>query len=273
MIPRGVLYVATGRKYLDEAVRSARSVKACMPGIHATLFTDASDVIDPCFDEIRRLENPRYSYIDKIAPLKDSPYERTLFLDTDTCVCVSCDELFTLLDRFEIAAAHDTDRGPVVPGCPDAFVEINSGVMAYRNTPAVHRLFDRWLATYRAQLTDAVPTPNDQTAFRRVLYESGVSFYALPSEYNYTLWHPGFVGARGVVKILHGRSSTIARTAPWINASDKARVFVPSLAFVDGRTFGILSRRGWPLTRLVGWCVRALRRIRGFPSGRVPTAS
>jgi hypothetical protein len=37
---RGIIYVAAGAKYLAEAVTSAKSVQAVMPGFPMTIFTD-----------------------------------------------------------------------------------------------------------------------------------------------------------------------------------------------------------------------------------------
>lgn len=36
-----------------------------------------------------------------------SPFEHTIFLDTDTFVCGDFSELFDLLDHFDIAMSHD----------------------------------------------------------------------------------------------------------------------------------------------------------------------
>jgi len=49
---------------------------------------------------------------DKILPLLDSPFNRTVFLDTDTQVCSEFFELFDLLDRFDLAVAHAPWRIP-----------------------------------------------------------------------------------------------------------------------------------------------------------------
>ncbi len=39
-----------------------------------------------------------------------SPYEHTLFLDADTYICDNINELFDLLELFDLALAHDTFR-------------------------------------------------------------------------------------------------------------------------------------------------------------------
>jgi len=269
MISRGVLYVATGKKYLDEAVTSAQSVKTFMPHLHTTIFTDDPDFHSACFDEIRHIKNPQYSYIDKIEPLKASPYHRTLYLDSDTYISCNFEELFMLLDRFDIAVAHDTWRiGYPVATCPDSFLELNTGVILYKNDRAVIDLFDDWLSYYKKQMSADPTVPHDQSAFRKVLYDSDLSLYILPSEYNYTVWFPGFIGAQGKVKIVHGRNGRLTQTAKWINESLAARVFIPDRKFFHRSSFNILSPGDQKIVEIFGKIIEARSRIfRFFRSG------
>src|SRR5438105_3033925 len=106
---RGVVYVAAGLSHALEAVQSARSVRKWMPTIPITLFTDVQLSMLPGapFDELLPLADREQTYAVKIAPLLQSPYEKTLFLDTDTFMCRSCEEVFGLLERFELLVAHD----------------------------------------------------------------------------------------------------------------------------------------------------------------------
>ena len=110
---RGVVYVATGEKFVAEALISVRSVKKQMPEIPITLFTDLQGLVGnppEGVDSVCYLTQVTNSCRDKIYPLTDSPYEKTLFLDTDTYVCKPVYDLFTMLDRFDIALAQAPDR-------------------------------------------------------------------------------------------------------------------------------------------------------------------
>src|SRR5690242_4601881 len=99
----GILYVAAGREYVQEAVRSAVSVKKIMPGVGTAIFVDGGGQLPKgLFDIITTLENPTYSFFDKIEPLIETPFEKTLFLDTDTEVIEPVHELSSLLDRFDL---------------------------------------------------------------------------------------------------------------------------------------------------------------------------
>jgi hypothetical protein len=116
---KGILYVATGARYVEEARSSARSVRACNPGLPICLVTDQSIEPDADFDIVRDVhETPsgtaagpenylaldRVAYYRKILPLVGSPFEKTLFLDTDTWVGDSLEDLFTLLDSFVLSS-------------------------------------------------------------------------------------------------------------------------------------------------------------------------
>lgn len=206
---RGIVYVASGHSFIEEAFASAKSVRSHMPDVPITLFTHEK-VSHPAIDdvtveeELGKENNPKEG---KIVCLNRTPYERTLFLDTDTYVCENVSEVFTLLDDFELAAAHDPARlyyaGESHPSSlPESFPELNTGVLAFRgNSSLVHALLDEWKERYG---TMGGETPErDQLSFREVLYESAIRMTVLPTEYNCRFNFPMYLD--GPVKILHGR--------------------------------------------------------------------
>src|SRR4051794_36940264 len=79
----GILYVATGQNYLDEAEHSARSVRRVSPELPLAIVSDCVPSQE-LFDVHLQITRPEYSFIDKIGALALSPFEKTLFLDTDT---------------------------------------------------------------------------------------------------------------------------------------------------------------------------------------------
>ncbi len=240
---KGVLYIATGRRHLEEMLVSARSVRRHMPEIPIVVYTDQADLPPGVFDEIRRLDDPRHSFIDKIAPLCETPFERTIFLDTDTFVCSPVFDLFEILDRFDLALAHAPyrhDRPFVTPNC---FAELNTGVLAYRRTPELTALFQDWLRLYQKEVAETGRMDSDQPAFREALYRAGVSPYILPAEYNLRTVMPAAVG-RCRVRIIHGRGPKMSELERWVNASHGIRLFLPSALQLSSRHFTILSRPG-----------------------------
>lgn len=265
----GVMYVATGRRHLDEMMQSVHSLRKYMPDLPVILYTDQKNIPSDVFDEIRMMENPRHSFMDKIAPLCDSPFERTLFLDTDTLICAPIDDLFQLLDRYDLAVTHAPYRHDRPFSTPTCFAELNTGVVAYRNTEDVRKMFQHWLALYEQEVAETGKLDSDQPAFRAAMYQSpAVSLYVLPSEYNLRTVMPAAVG-RGKVRILHGRAKNMHAVAARINASRKIRIFLPDVWSLVSSHFAVLG----PAGRVIGiiadgllcpwiWLERVLRPVK-----------
>jgi len=250
---RGIVYIATGRRHLGEMLISARSVRRHMPDLPIVLFTDQKDLPAGVFDEVRPIANPRHSFIDKIAPLRETPFERTLFLDTDTLVCAPVYDLFELLDRFDLALSRAPLRHDRPFVTPDCFTELNTGVMVYRTTAAVDALFESWLRLYEKEVAETGKMDSDQPAFRAAIHQSDVRFYILPQEYNLRTVMPAAVG-RYTVRIIHGRAPDMEELERWVNASHCIRLFLPSVLQLTGEHFSILSRPG----RIVGGIIHAV---------------
>jgi len=249
---RGILYIATGPSFVAEAVGSAESVRAVWPDMPLALITDTPPP-GGCFDHVEIVAAERNSR-DKPCLMGRSPFERTIFLDADTYCCAPFPELFDQLDRFELLAAHedgrfstkfDPDTGEEyfvkVPGIPESFPELNTGVMAFRRTPATVALFDNWIVEYDKALSE-LSDHHDQPSFRAAIYRSEVLFAVLPSEYNFRLGCPG--KARTQIKVIHGRwtydpiaptrAETMRALDRTFNVNHGPRAFVPALGMIYG---------------------------------------
>jgi len=225
---KGFVYIATGVKYINEAIQSAKSLRRCMPEAKIALFTkeaEKNNVLSGPFTELLELENVHYSCLDKLYPLVDTPYEKTIFLDTDTYVCDGIGELFDILDRFDIAAAHAPYRVQYpLANVPEAFPELNTGLIAFRKTENALGVLKKWPVFYLEQKSSAIVPHHDQHSFRRALYESDAHFLVLPSEYNFRTIFPGFAGKGCHVKILHGRQPNLEIIGKRINRSKDFRI-------------------------------------------------
>lgn len=71
---RGLLYVATGQRYVDEVIISAQSAKRNMPDIKIVLFTDQS-IENKTFDQVYETHEAKHYVTDKIRPLLSTPFE------------------------------------------------------------------------------------------------------------------------------------------------------------------------------------------------------
>ncbi|WP_458722314.1 putative nucleotide-diphospho-sugar transferase [Shimia sp. W99] len=182
----GVVFVATGARYIACAEAAARSVRRFMPDVPIALFTDASQLgfsLSEVFDPVIELETVHHR--SKVDCLMNSPFEQTLFLDADIRVREDVSELFELLERFDIAMAHAHARNrPATRAVwkhelPDAFPQFNTGVIAVRRNPRTQALLQAWSDSYKL-----AGFRKDQVTLRELLWASDLRLSTLPPEYN-----------------------------------------------------------------------------------------
>lgn len=200
---KGIVYINSSHeslKYVEEAERSAASFKRFIPDAHYRLHTDATDFKSAVFDELvpahfhvpEQLADTVHlngQMVTKLEVLANSPYERTLYLGSDTyALRPESASMFDLLDRFDIVAAHapfriNTSRGnSPIPEVPVCFPEFNCDLVLFRKNPKVMDFMSRWRDMY---MEHAFGHPHDQGAFRYLAYNSDLRIATLPEEYNY----------------------------------------------------------------------------------------
>lgn len=174
----GIIYIATGpQKYISEAVFSAKSFKKCCPDIPITIFTDNTSLRKDVFDSIKIISNDINPMKIKVKYLCETPYQKTIFLDSDTQVKDSIYELFDLLEDTDIALASfpKIDRSYI----PAKVIDYeqpnlyNTGVIAYKNSPAQEMFFKRWLEVVMLQDSDTMWAGHfcDQYYFNKLVAE------------------------------------------------------------------------------------------------------
>ena len=196
---RGFLYIAVGEQFLQEALISAEQLNKVMPEYPITIVTHR-EVEEDFFDEVI-VENNHEEYSEKVLNMQ-IPYEKTVFLDMDTWVVDEIDELFELLDEFDLAIAHNPSRNYSMgeSEVPKGFPQHNTGVMAMKKNERTESLLQDWEERYKKP----EETPEyDQISFREAQYYGDCRFTVLPSEYNCRYNWPGMVD--GEVKIFHGK--------------------------------------------------------------------
>lgn len=278
--PLGVIYVAIGGGFLSEATLSAKSLQRFLPGIPMLLFTDQEAEAGAEFDEVIHLPAPHpRPHINKLIAMTLSPFDRTLLLDTDTYICADISDLFTTLDLFDIAMTQDRafkDDFPAGSGVPDAFVEFNQGVIAFRKSNAVREALNEALIWTERLYACSGKYPYDQSPLRIALFHSNVRIATLPVEYNCRFASYGSLN--GVVRILHGRlpgrqmrSEDFERVARALNRVTVPRVFIVgailamSRASLCGRTYWTRTVVGYlfrPPTVLLGYAIASVERAR-----------
>lgn len=186
----GVLLTATGKKYIDSAIRAAKTVRKHSPTLKVHLNADWKNYPGYHFDQdptpftsVDSIENPHRR--SKLEYLRKTPFDRTLFLDTDTAFASDITPMFELLDRFDIAAAHAHRRNyplrlkPWRIELPQVFPQFNTGVLLYQSTPEVLEFMDNWWVAFQE-----AGFPQDQITFRELIWQSDLRIATLPPEYN-----------------------------------------------------------------------------------------
>ncbi len=249
----GVIYVVYGSRYLKEALHSRASLARVHPELSAHLVTSQAD-LDAMGDELRQHfqsisihPDLRHSFRDKISGLIELPYDRNLFLDSDTEILARVDDLFDILGKFEVAYSRDTVRYAIpAPDVPPVFSEPNSGVLAIRRTAGTNDLVSRWLELHDVCEAEykKVHGENgvyiDQGTLRMALYESAVPQYVFGEEYNLRVYAKWYAGAR--VRILHAREPYLSKYRHTINQCEDVR-------YGDGE--GVLGRLWYEAKQLV----------------------
>ncbi|WP_254272264.1 hypothetical protein [Haloarcula marina] len=243
----GVVYVATGEEFLDDAMVSAGTVRETNSSLSIGVIT-AESLVDaaeaaPEFDDIVVATAEFDDIRDKHANLHLTPYDRTLYLDTDTFVLDDLKPIFEVLDWFDIAVTHAPFRSVVsIDGVSPAFPEVNGGVIAYRQSEAVASLFERWQACFDRQRQEGRPDEtirfsdaktldeipfgrlHDQPPLREALYHSDIRFTVMPPEYNF---RGPAAYAESAVTVMHmGHSTKASALAAVVNDRTEPRVYI-----------------------------------------------
>lgn len=202
----GFVFAATGAKYTSLARQAAASVRAVHPHLPIDFFTD-QELDQAEFDIVHKLEEPGFR--PKFEAITRSRFEHTIYLDADLFVVADISDLFWLLSKYDLVAAQVEGRNAswarqiFRSELPNAFPQINSGVMAIRKNERTERLMKQ--VQFAIKQYDL---KMDQVALRELLWLSDVSVYIMPGEYN-------------VRSVSHVVGRTYASSAPRVLHSSK----------------------------------------------------
>ena len=193
-IPRAVLFVAWGDPFITEVLECIAGSR--MPACPVYLLTDESSAVpeDAPFEVIRasfELDG-KLRKAELLQHLPDE-VETWMFLDSDTRVLAGLELGFEMAERHGLALAlapHctlETFRGfgevMDAEGVPRAGqAQFNTGVMFFRRTPEVDRIFQSWREVC---LAHADRPHSDQPYFSLVLEKLGFRPYTLSAAFNY----------------------------------------------------------------------------------------
>jgi hypothetical protein len=225
----GIVYVAYGDRFVAEAIQSALSVRRHNPGLPICLISDTRKTFNE-FDFQVRAERHNPVIRGKLE-MFNSPFDLSLFLDTDTIVCAPLDEIFELLKKFEIVFQQtSTGYHYKLEGVPNAFPEPNTGVIGFVKSDRIVSFSESW-RSYFDRYVDVMEREWDQRSFRHAIYESGLRFSVLPTEYNFMTYFPQY--AMTELKIVHGRpKSACDKLQKVMDQKLGPRVYVPRIGYI-----------------------------------------
>lgn len=184
---KGYLYVANKKKFLVESERSARSIKENSSLPIAIVITPQlkAEVNQFFFDIIIEDKSlAEYTYLSKIIGMRVSPFDETLFLDSDTFVCENIDDLFDLLEIVDFSTTIEeklhTKKWSGLK-FENILPEFNTGVILYKKKPIIDKLFNDWL-----NICIDKNIIIDMPGFREAVLKNfeNLKFTILPQEYN-----------------------------------------------------------------------------------------
>lgn len=228
----GFCYVINDAAYAGEMLESLKTLLQVMPDVPVCcIIPDHVEVELPATVERLSIGKQYSGPICKVEAIR-APFDRVALVDTDTYFVRDIREIFELLDRYDLAAAHDQLRGwDYDTEAPKAFTELNTGLVVFRRTPRMRQFFSDWEATYREMNHEQALQAN-QPSFRQTLWNSeDVRHTVLTSEYHFitksiecVTWDVG---------LIHGRSG-VSKLASHINRQPGRRVYVPGLGLLHG---------------------------------------
>ena len=233
---KGILYKATGDNFVEEATYSAKSAKEAMPELPTAIVTD-HDISSDYFDIIIKRDHLNDDNSSGIIEPDDSPFRKTLKLDTDMYVHKPVTELFDLLDQYDLVVSHGSSP---TPGMGDPYVMFNPAIMVYNEGDEINKILQSWKSKYwkfrneKKSNTNAQETLDDKyrkrksktrsnmPSFSKSIYESSCDLFILPN------WYVG--GRMGFlsqdVKIIHDRPlHTKTEVAEKLNSTNNKRVY------------------------------------------------
>lgn len=176
---RGVIYLSTKSPvHASECLHSVKTLKKYNPNLPVTLFTDDEHANDEIFDNIILIRDKIHPLKTKVNYLLHSPYDATLYLDTDTEITGDISGLFDLLEDhdFAIGRAVKVDFSQKPPKF-EAFhhkENFNTGVFLFKKTPATELFIKEW-KTLVDQQDEETMRPGyfcDQYCFNQVIKDT-----------------------------------------------------------------------------------------------------
>jgi len=188
-IEKGFLYIAFGESFTKEALMSIKSLKR-YNAEPVLLLTDQelSPEIQKSIDYYGKIK-PNHIRA-KVDFISQTPFKKTIYLDSDTLIVRNISDMFDVLDRFDVGLVHDYARKrlkysklvPEYEKIPYAFSEFNGGIMAFNDSEKTKNFLSLWRNYFYKYYHQT--SGWDQVSLRVSLWESEAQIHTFPFEYN-----------------------------------------------------------------------------------------
>jgi hypothetical protein len=181
--------VVFGESYCKEARLSIESLRR-YNSEPIQVLTDRPEIFRDRFDNLEVKEIVPAHKRAKVDFIRGSIFEKTIYLDSDTIVAAPVDDLFEMLDRFDVIGTIDAARKrenisrkiKAYDEIPYAFSEVNGGVLGFNSSFESLEMLDLWRTYFYRHFEDTGGW--DQPSLRMALWNSSVRLCMLPAEYN-----------------------------------------------------------------------------------------
>lgn len=151
------IYAASGSGFLREAIASSRSLLKHNKRAKVRIYTDQNapecESLPPNVAIFKFKETPRPT-LAKIQALRQDDFKKAIYLDTDTLIKSSLEDLWDILDEHDFLIAnevgHLNDPKSTLPKKYKNEHHYNAGVFGYRRSSEMDDIFEAW-----AKLMDA----------------------------------------------------------------------------------------------------------------------
>ena len=223
----GIVWIATNEQYYAMALRSLLSARECMPDLQTCLVTDdrrRSGISG--FDVIVDHEKPGEGYGDQVTGMGQSPFERTICLDSDTFVTKPLWKLFDLVTLYPVAATHGLWRFSREP-CEDlpCVFEWACGMVAFKDCPVWRKFHKHWSNLYFERRRTEGGNPGTQIDFREAILDQTVPIFTLGPSFNFQVGAPGFLGGKEFVHVSHSKKANGGALGLSVNTRQGPRVW------------------------------------------------
>ena len=209
----GYVYSATGKEYVLEALNSIASLYEIDPDANVVLNLD-HDGYDFDFDsriQLKILPDVKYPKQAKIISIANAPFDKAIFVDTDTLFIGSTNSVFETLSKFDLAVCFapikNLTKDKRVADPIECYSGYNSGFIGVNlKRRKVVDFLRNWEKQYAI---DYQVNQMDQYSFNQLLYDSDLRILTLPQEYNFRMDLISSISHLGMsVKLVHSRRFT-----------------------------------------------------------------